>query len=410
MTSVGGGKYSANIPAQNANTTVNYLVLAKTSAGYLPYFNNAFHVGPDLIPPVIAMADTIRNSINVGGPFALSTTVTDNLGVDTSSVFVRYSVNGGTESQAQLARTYPSSVYSGAISFGGNLTSGEVVTYYVSAADRSVAKNPARYPPNRNLSFVVGKQLIDDFENGLNTHWAYGSWGFSNQNHVINEKAAITDSPTGNYAPNSDNILQRLTPYDFSQHSGVELRFYQKIFVDPSDTFYIEASKEGSAWTVLSARNGIDPLQGFPTKQSVFLNDFSGAGAQNVQIRFRLHSDASVEADGVYLDDIELYTDGLTSGVVQVAQSLPTRYSLSQNYPNPFNPSTTIEYAIPKTSEVTLMLYDLLGRRVTLFYEGLRQPGVYHVNVEASSLATGIYYYRLTAGIFTGIKKMLLLK
>jgi hypothetical protein len=56
------------------------------------------------------------------------------------------------------------------------------------------------------------------------------------------------------------------------------------------------------------------------------------------------------------------------------------------------------------------MLYDLLGRRVTLFYEGLRQPGVYHVNVEASSLATGIYYYRLTAGIFTGIKKMLLLK
>ena len=123
-----------------------------------------------------------------------------------------------------------------------------------------------------------------------------------------------------------------------------------------------------------------------------------------------MHSDASVQADGIYLDDIELYTDGLTSGVAQYSAVFPTQYSLSQNYPNPFNPSTIIEYAVPKPSEVNLVLYDVLGRRVVSFNEGFRQPGVYHVTIDGSFLSTGIYYYKLTAGSFSGTKKMILLK
>ena len=408
MTHLSGETYSTAIPAQPSNTTVNYFVLVKTSGGYLPYSSNTFHVGPDVIPPVISMADTIPNSISLSGTYAVSAMATDNLGVDTSSVFVSYSVNGGDESRAQLMSTTTSSCYSGLISFGRNLNSGDVVTYYITAADRSKAKNQSRYPASRSLTFVIGKVLLDNFENGLNANWAYGSWGLSPFWHVVNEKYSITDSPSGTYAPNADNVLQRLTPYDLSSHTKAELQFTLKKYVDPSDTFYVEASKDGASWSVLAAINGFNNQP--PALQHIRLDNFTGTGCQSVQVRFRMHSDASVQADGVYLDYIELYTDGMVSGVVEPPANVPMQYSLSQNYPNPFNPSTTIEYAVPQSSEVSLVLYDVLGRKVLSFNEGLRPPGIYHLILDGSSLSSGIYYYKLTAGNFSGTKKMLLLK
>jgi hypothetical protein len=76
----------------------------------------------------------------------------------------------------------------------------------------------------------------------------------------------------------------------------------------------------------------------------------------------------------------------------------PAKYALHQNYPNPFNPSTTIEFALPKASFVTLKIYDLLGNEVaTLVAEKL--PAGKHQRVwEASGLASGMYLYRLEAG------------
>jgi len=283
------------------------------------------------------------------------------------------------------------------------------VTYNITAADRSAAKNQTRYPSTGTLSFVIGKVLLDNFEHGLDGNWAYGSWGLSNLYTFGNEKYSISDSPNGNYSPNTDNVLERLTPYDLSVYSKAELQFTLKKYVDLSDTLYVEASMDGTSWGVLAAINGIDGI-GPPVRQYVRLNGFTGIGSQAVQVRFRMHSDASVQAVGVYLDDIELYTDGLTSGIARNSAVFPTQYSLSQNYPNPFNPSTIIEYAVPKTSEVNLVLFDVLGRKVVSFNEGLRQPGVYHVTIDGSLLSTGIYYYKLTAGSFSGTKKMVLLK
>jgi len=89
----------------------------------------------------------------------------------------------------------------------------------------------------------------------------------------------------------------------------------------------------------------------------------------------------------------------------------PTGYTLYQNYPNPFNPKTTIEYEVPEKSFVTIKIYDILGREVqTLVNNEEKVRWRYKVVFNASSFASGIYFYRIQAGSFTETKKMILLK
>jgi len=90
--------------------------------------------------------------------------------------------------------------------------------------------------------------------------------------------------------------------------------------------------------------------------------------------------------------------------------AIPTNYRLYQNYPNPFNPNTTIEYALPRTSWVTLELFDLLGRRVATLVKERQEAGNKRFVFQNPRLASGVYFYRLDAGGFTSVKKLLLLK
>jgi endo-1,4-beta-xylanase len=88
----------------------------------------------------------------------------------------------------------------------------------------------------------------------------------------------------------------------------------------------------------------------------------------------------------------------------------PTAFTLSQNYPNPFNPTTQIRYSVPYASYMTLKVYDLLGQEVGTLYAGVRQAGSYAVSFDGSTLASGVYLYRLKAANFSETKKFVLLK
>ncbi len=85
-------------------------------------------------------------------------------------------------------------------------------------------------------------------------------------------------------------------------------------------------------------------------------------------------------------------------------------YSLSQNFPNPFNPSTTINYSVPKTSFVTLKVYDILGREIAILVSEQKKAGYYKVNFIGKSLPSGIYIYKMQTGNFVDTKKLILLK
>ncbi|HTO95093.1 MAG TPA: T9SS type A sorting domain-containing protein, partial [Bacteroidota bacterium] len=95
---------------------------------------------------------------------------------------------------------------------------------------------------------------------------------------------------------------------------------------------------------------------------------------------------------------------------VQPAPDAPAVYQLDQNYPNPFNPSTVIGYVIPRTAFVRLVVFDLLGRTVRTLVSGMQGFGPHSVVFDGAGLASGVYFYRLTAGGFTQTRKLMIIR
>ena len=104
------------------------------------------------------------------------------------------------------------------------------------------------------------------------------------------------------------------------------------------------------------------------------------------------------------------YVKNNPTGIKEIASVLPTSYKLDQNFPNPFNPVTTIQYSITKSSNVSLKVFDMLGREVQTLVNTMQGPGQYSVMLNAQSLGSGVYFYHLNAGTFTETKKLMLLK
>ncbi|MCC6866090.1 MAG: T9SS type A sorting domain-containing protein [Ignavibacteria bacterium] len=102
---------------------------------------------------------------------------------------------------------------------------------------------------------------------------------------------------------------------------------------------------------------------------------------------------------------------GLNKGSKLVNNEIPRKFELYQNYPNPFNPITNIKFDLPKDAQVTIKIYDLLGREVAnLVKNEMKKSGTHHVKWNAGNLASGVYFYRIEAGNFVQSKKMVLVK
>ncbi|MCC6864605.1 MAG: T9SS type A sorting domain-containing protein [Ignavibacteria bacterium] len=106
----------------------------------------------------------------------------------------------------------------------------------------------------------------------------------------------------------------------------------------------------------------------------------------------------------------QIYLDN-SIGIQQNGSEVPAAYSLSQNYPNPFNPATNIKFGLPKSSLVTLKIYDMLGREVASLVNNQNlAAGNYTFNFNAANIPSGIYFYKLSAGEFSDVRKMTLIK
>jgi serine protease len=120
---------------------------------------------------------------------------------------------------------------------------------------------------------------------------------------------------------------------------------------------------------------------------------------------------------GLGLDSLQASVDAarqkwnvVLTGVQRVSSQLPLSFSLYQNYPNPFNPSTKIRYDLPTESQVTLVVYDLLGQEVARLVNARQSAGHYEVPFMASNLSSGIYFYRIQAGAYSADRKMMILR
>ena len=114
-----------------------------------------------------------------------------------------------------------------------------------------------------------------------------------------------------------------------------------------------------------------------------------------------------VSGANAFVDYIQLISEVV--GAVEPGQVAAT-FALDQNYPNPFNPTTTINFSLPKTADVRLVVYNVLGQQVSELINEKMQAGAHTVQFKANNLATGVYFYRLEAGSYVDVKKMLLLK
>jgi hypothetical protein len=117
--------------------------------------------------------------------------------------------------------------------------------------------------------------------------------------------------------------------------------------------------------------------------------------------------------DGSVWQILDTITRGISNtsptGIKDESFSL-TEYKLNQNYPNPFNPATTISFQLPITSQVTLKVYDLIGKEVVTLVDEMKNAGNYQVNFDATQFASGMYFYRLETNNFSQVRKMILLK
>jgi hypothetical protein len=106
----------------------------------------------------------------------------------------------------------------------------------------------------------------------------------------------------------------------------------------------------------------------------------------------------------------DVFTIDILPGVEDVFSGIPDSYKLLQNYPNPFNPITTIYYGLPEESEVTIIIFDVLGNEVLVFSEEKQTAGYHNIKFDATDYRSGIYFYRLQAGDYLETKKMVLMK
>jgi len=126
-----------------------------------------------------------------------------------------------------------------------------------------------------------------------------------------------------------------------------------------------------------------------------YVDDINGISATALEYRLK-----QVDFDGSYS----------FSEKIRVSNLVPAEYNLEQNYPNPFNPSTEIRFSIPQTTNVSLKVFDVMGREVAALIDEQMEAGKHSLVFNAANLSSGVYYYTITAKNFMETKKMLLLK
>jgi len=234
--------------------------------------------------------------------------------------------------------------------------------------------------------FSPGGTIIHTTDSGLD--WAgqsagpYTDWLYSI--HFVTRSAgmAVGEFATVIKTTNGGATWTNLSP-PFTHYSGVSLMDTNNALV-VGYLGIIRTTDGGTTWTSENTGGNIS-LKGVCTTD--------------------LFHATAVGPSGIIL---HTSNGGITS--VRENSSLPKTYELFQNYPNPFNPSTTISFNVPLKSFVSLKIFDVLGKEVVTIISQELPAGSYSRTWYAQSLPSGLYFYRLQAGSFTGIRKLVLVK
>ncbi len=407
--------YHAEIPNPGQKTTIEYFLKALnsyydwTSPPMVPANVYRFDIGPDVTAPTFRHLP-LKSTFTEKQPRAVAVAVSDNVAVDPNTVFVHYQTRTVSDS-SQLVLESSGQRFIGYLP--ARFAYGDTVRYYFSARDMAISPNLGK---SATFWYVLG---VEDFESGLG-YWTVtpDGWGLD-MARPNSGLYAINDSPNQSPYPNNRDVsITTASGFDLSAASSATLKFYTRIFLETNRDFgYVEVSKDaGKTWELVGK-----PVTGFFgvwSLQRVSLNAYCGPGNTDVRLRFRMTSDdhQGPPVPGWYIDDIQLI-EGIDVSEIATRQlpAVPDRFALHQNYPNPFNPTTTIRFDLPVAGKITLQIFNIKGELVRSLVAGTYSAGSYTVTWDGRddrgiSLASGVYFYQLTAKDFMATKKLLMIK
>ena len=313
---------------------------------------------------------------------------------------------------------------------------GTIVQYYLAAQDENSTISltlplggggfspPGSTPPAQFFQFFVAPMNIafSDSTDNLSNWTSAGGWATTASKYT-SAPYSFTDSPGGNYLANANATLSLNDNINLGGFIGATLEFQTQWDIE-ADWDYgqlLISTNNGSSWTPMAGmytNPGVGSFQppGQPlydgtqltwVKESIDLSSYLG---QQIKLRFILKADGYVQADGWYVDDINIVAfEFVPTGTDPIAEVVKN-YSLEQNYPNPFNPTTEIEFIISEAGQATLKVFDILGNEVSTLVNEQKAVGKYKLTFNASNLPSGVYFYTLQSGSFVSTKKMILLK
>ena len=279
----------------------------------------------------------------------------------------------------------------------------------------------------QNLFAGTGGSVIISTDNGIN--WtAAGSPGGEVFSLVVNGATIFAGTSNGVFL--STNNGSNWTAVNFGLTSK-DVRFLAfsgtNLFACTTDSGAFRSTDNGTSWSAIN--NGLTNLSLNALAVSG-TNLFTGGrggvflSSDNNSINWTAVNSGLT---GTYVGSLAVIgmnlfagnTDGgilrrplseMITGIEDKRNNLPSDFALQQNYPNPFNPTTTINYSIAKEGNVNITIYNTIGSKVAIIVNEHKHTGNYSVQFNAGALPSGVYFYRVQAGSFIDVKKMILLK
>ncbi len=431
LTNSGGTNWTASLPLSGAGI-YNYYLIATDSAsrtGTAPagapasYFS--FTASSDTVKPVISTTP-LTDVPKVNWPATVTASVTDNIGVD--SVWVRWYKNNTGTGWKQFRLNFTSGTnYAAAFnSLQSEVAYNDSIFYRILARDNSSGHNA-------DSTTLYKFKIINQFNACVGTGTTSSNYPFTTYWMDGRTQMLYTAAELNASGMTAGTAIMKLGFNVISASNqlmnGFNVRY--QLTTQTSLTGWVT-----SGWTTAMTGTYSVPGTGWQyidmTAPYFVYNGTSNLLIEVCYDNTSYTSYSTVNSTAAANMTYGYYTDNsagctMTSGAVQANRPnvcfvltatgtgnnttvIPTRYELGQNYPNPFNPTTKINFAIPKQGLVTMKIYDVLGREVRTLVNEVKQAGNYTVDFNASEFSSGVYFYKLQAGEFADIKRMILVK
>jgi len=469
--SIGGGTSNVSVAAMlsslSPSTTYHYRVVASNSAGTKNGLDATFTTLRSSGPPMVLTSSVTNVTMNSaqlngivnpnGSPTSVyfqwgittsygNVTASQSIGSDTTKINVTDSLTSLSPNTRYycvlVATNRRGTTYGDSISFttasSGNpatpITLGQTITGTLGSYDGQSRIRGDRYYAD-HYSFVAptGQPAVvylnsPDFDTYLylflpdTSVLAEDNDGGGGKNSRIPSTSGLVNLPT------NGTYMIEVTSFDSIQSGRYTLSLSSAVVSSPpsvttdpaTDVASRSATLNGSvnpngslttAWFEIGTNATLTPYASTPAQ---LLNSETTSQrityvhrdlAANTEYFYRI---AAQNIAGMVKGSVEPITT-ITS-VMKVSHAIPDQYSLSQNFPNPFNPTTDVEFSLPKSNRVVLMIYNTLGIRVETLVDEVLMPGTYRYQWNGMNLPSGVYFYRIMMGSFVETKRMLLVR